>query len=270
MMRRNNWLKLFLIGLVTYAAGFVVMILTLNPNLYPSVIILGNFLIPVTYVSFFYERRLFSNVSMLNVALSFFYGGFLGTFADALIEPFFIHRLDFYTAMIVGIIEELVKVLGVFVILKKSRHKLEIDGIILGAAAGMGFAALESSGYAFTTFLSTRGSFSMLIYITIMRGIFSPLAHGTWTAILTGVILRERTGRNLKVNLYVLYAYILVIILHGAWDGLPYLLANFVPVQSAAFISYIFVGVTGILVLRRLWKEAKLQAMEKFKAQSGT
>lgn len=261
MMRRKNWLKVFFIGLITYAAGLTIMLFTSNPNIYPSIIILGNFLIPVTYVSFFYERRLHSNVSMMNVFLSFFYGGFLGTFAAALIEPFFIHRLNFYTSMIVGIIEELVKVLGVVVILKRNKHKLEIDGIILGAAAGMGFAAIESCGYAFTTFLSTGGNFTMLIYITLMRGILSPLAHGTWTAILTGVLLRERTVKSFRVNLYVLYEYILVIILHGLWDGLPLLLGNFIPVQNSYFISYIFVGAAGILILNRLWHEAKIQVL---------
>lgn len=240
------------------------MIFTHNPNIYPSIIILGNFLIPVTYVSFFYERRLYSNLSMLNVALSFFYGGFLGTFTAALIEPFFIHGLTFSTAMLVGIIEEFAKVLGVFVILKKNRHKLELDGIILGAAAGMGFAALESSGYAFTTFLKTGGNFTMLIYITLMRGVLSPLAHGTWTSILTGVLLRERTPGNFRVNLYVIYAYVLVIILHGLWDGLPLILSNFISMQNSCFISYVFVGVLSILILYKLWKEAKIQAKESF------
>ena len=31
--------------------------LTGNPNLFPTVALLGNFLVPVSYVAFFYERR---------------------------------------------------------------------------------------------------------------------------------------------------------------------------------------------------------------------
>jgi protease PrsW len=263
MMKNNKWIKLFLIGLVTYVVGLIVMIITFNPNIYPSIIILGNFLIPVTYVAFFYERRLLSNVSLFNIAACFYYGGFLGTFAAAIIEPFFIHSLNFDTAMIIGSIEEFVKVLGVFVILKKNRHKLEIDGIILGAAAGMGFAAIESSGYAFTALLKSGGSFTMLVYITLIRGIFAPLAHGTWTAILTGVLLRERTIKNFRMNYYVFFAYLLVIVLHGLWDVLPLLLSNFVEIQHASFISYILIGGLGLLVLNRLWKEAKIQALER-------
>lgn len=263
-MKRKNWLKIFIIGLITYVAGFVIMLLTSNSNIFPSVIILGNFLIPVAYVSFFYERRLHSNVSMMNVALCFFYGGFLGTFTAAIIEPIFIHRLNFYTAMLIGVIEEFAKVLGVLVILRKNRHKLEIDGIILGAAAGMGFAAIESTGYAFNTFFSSGGSLTMLIYITLLRGVLSPLAHGTWTAILTGILLRERTVKNFRINLYVLYAYALVILLHGLWDGLPLILANFLGVQLASLLNYLAVGAIGILVLKRIWIEAKLQARENY------
>lgn len=262
-MKRNKWMKLFFTGLIIYNLGLIIMLFTMNTNIYPSVIILGNFLIPVTYVTFFYERRTSTNVSMSNVAACFFYGGFLGTFAAAVIEPIFIRNINIYTAMVIGIIEEFVKVFGVLMILKKNRHKLEIDGIVLGAAAGMGFAAIESCGYAFTSFLATGGNFTALIYTINLRGILAPLAHGTWTAILTGVLFRERTPHNLRVNLSVVWAYILVIILHGLWDGLPPLISPFIAIQHSAFLCYVVIGIIGLLVLYKLYKEAKAQALEK-------
>src|SRR2546430_5382081 len=46
-----------------------------------------------------------------------------------------------------------------------------IDGLILGAAVGMGFAAFESTGYAFTAFLLSGGSLSSVVGVTLMRGL---------------------------------------------------------------------------------------------------
>jgi len=134
-----------------------VLLLTGNPNLFPTVFLLGNFLVPVSYVAFVYERRHLSLLSLATTALSFFSGGFLGVFAAAVLEPVFIRQLDVGSAFVVGLIEEFAKIIGVLVVARRRRHGEELDGLILGAAAGMGLAALESTGYAFTTFLSLVG-----------------------------------------------------------------------------------------------------------------
>jgi protease PrsW len=255
----GNWLRMLLIGLITYFLGIVVLAITGNPNLFPSIVLLGNFLVPVTYVAFFYEKRNLSRVRLSDTAASFFYGGFLGTFFAAILEPIFIHTLNFETAIIVGIIEEFAKILGVLLILSHRRHEVTMDGIILGAAAGMGFAALESSGYAFTSFLRSGGSLSDTVYITLLRGILSPFGHGTWTAILAGVLLKESAPKYFKFSTKVFGAYLLVVILHGLWDGLPSLMSIFLPSSVAVVIGELIVGITGVLILSILWYYAKKQ-----------
>ena len=62
----------------------MVIALTGNPNLFPTVALIGNFLVPVSYVAFFYERRHMSQVTLVSAARAFFYGGVLGVFAAAL------------------------------------------------------------------------------------------------------------------------------------------------------------------------------------------
>lgn len=264
--RRSNWGRVLLIGFITYVIGLIVLLITANPNIFLSVVILGNFLIPVTYVTFFYERRHMSNVRMVTTAASFFYGGFVGTFLAAILEPIFIRNLNFKTALIVGVIEEFTKFVGVLFILRRKQHKLILEGIILGAAAGMGFAALESAGYAFSAFLRSRGSLSLTVYITLLRGILSPLGHGTWTAILTGVFLRERALGHFRFNLKVISAYLLVVLLHGLWDGLPSIISIFTPSYIAALVGEIIVGLISIYILFRLWREGKKQHSEKVNA----
>lgn len=100
-------------------------------------------------------------------------------------------------------------------------HDSELAGLILGAAAGMAFAALESSGYAFSAFLRSGGSLSLIVLVTLLRGLLSPLGHGPWTAILAGVLFRESAAGRFHINRTVMGAYLTVAILHGLWDGLP-------------------------------------------------
>jgi RsiW-degrading membrane proteinase PrsW (M82 family) len=254
--RANSWWRVLLIGLLLYVVGLVVLGLSGNPNLFPTVVLLGNFMVPAAYVAFFYERRHLSDLSMPTTALSFFYGGVLGVFAASLLEPLFITRLDFFTAFQVGLIEEFVKILGVLVIARRIRHDSELDGLILGAAAGMGFAALESTGYAFSAFLRSGGGLSAAVFVTLLRGILSPLGHGTWTAILAGVLFRESAPHRFHITRKVIGAYLTVVILHGLWDGLPGLITAFVSSGPDVFIAQAIVGATGLFILWRRWREA--------------
>ncbi len=98
-------------------------------------------------------------------------------------------------------------------------HGSELAGLILGAAAGMAFAALESSGYAFSAFLRSGGSLSLTVLGTFLRGLLSPVGHGPWTAILAGVLFRESAGGRFHINRTVMGTYLTVAILHGLWYG---------------------------------------------------
>ena len=109
----------------------------------------------------------------------------MGVIAASILWALFIKNLDLVSTLKIGFIEELAKILGVMVIVRHKRHDsemdrlMEMDGLILGAAVGMGFAALESTGYAFTAFLESNGSISSAVEITLFRGLLSPMMHGT-------------------------------------------------------------------------------------------
>jgi protease PrsW len=254
--KAHGWWQVLFTGLSLYSLGLAVLIVTENPNIFPTVVMLGTFLVPAAYVAFFYERRYLSDLSLPTTFLSFFYGGVLGVFAAAFLEPLFIRRLDFLTAFEVGLIEEFAKIIGVLVIARHQRHDSELDGLILGAAAGMGFAALESTGYAFTAFLRSQGSLSVTVAVTLFRGILSPLGHGTWTAILAAVLFRESQAGHFRLNGRVLGAYLTVAALHGLWDGLPGLIAAVVRADLDIFIAQVSIGAMGLFLLWRRWREA--------------
>src|SRR2546428_4428525 len=250
------WWRVLLIGLLLYALGVGVLVLTGNPNLFPTVFLLGNFLVPVSYVAFLYERRHLSRLSLPTTALTFLYGGFLGVLAASVLEPVFIRQLDFGSAFVIGLIEEFAKILGVLVVARHRRHGQELDGLILGAAAGMGFAAVESTGYAFTTFLASGGSISLFVGVTLLRGVLSPLGHGTWTAILAGVLFRETRGRRFRLDGAVIGAYLTVSLLHGLWDGLPGLLDSFLVPGADVLAALAVVSAAGLALLWWRWREA--------------
>jgi RsiW-degrading membrane proteinase PrsW (M82 family) len=254
--RTGSWWRILLIGLGLFVLSVIVFALTQNPNLFPTVALIGNFLVPVSYVAFFYERRHMSQVTLVSTARAFFYGGVLGVFAAALLEPVFIRRLTFESSFVVGLIEEFAKILGVLVVARHHRHDSEIDGVILGGAAGMGFAALESSGYVFTAFVGSGGSLSALVLVTLLRGLLSPVGHGTWTAILASVMFREGAPNNFRINGAVLGAYATVVVLHGLWDGLPPIIDALTGSGIDVVVGQGLVGVAGLVILWNRWREA--------------
>lgn len=259
---KRSWWKVLLIGLALYVGALVALLLSENPNLFPTVVMVGSFLVPITYVSFFYERRELSSVTMATTAMAFAYGGILGVIAASILEPIFVRQLNVLTVFVIGLIEEFVKILGVLVVARRRRHDSELDGLILGAAAGMGFAALESMGYAFTAFLQSGGSLSSTVAVTLLRGILSPLGHGTWTAILASVLFRESKERRFRINWKVIGAYLLVVVLHGLWDGVPAVISALVSSGLDVFIGQAVVGGTGLFILWLRWREAKRLALE--------
>ena len=260
--RRNAWLKVLSTAAVFYILLLVALLLTGNSNLFPSLVMVGSFMVPVAFVAFLYERRHLSRLTMPTVALAFLYGGLVGIIAASILEPFFIGQLNLGSILRVGFIEEFAKILGVLVIARHKRHDSEMDGLILGAAVGMGFAALESNGYAFTAFLESNRSISATVGVTLVRGLLSPLGHGTWTAILASVLFRESRDSHFRIDLQVISAYLLVSILHAMWDGLTLIFASVSDPGLGVFVAEGVIGIIGLLVLWVRWREAvRLQAV---------
>lgn len=250
------WWRILLGCLAAFVLGVVLLIMTGNPNLFPTVVALGNLMVPAACVSFFYERRHLSRLSISTTILGFLYGGLLGVFAASILEPLLVHGLNLPNAFLIGLIEESAKLLGVLVIAWRRQHDEEIDGLILGIAAGMGFATLESTGYAFTAFLRSQGSLSTTVFTTLLRGLLSPVGHSTWTALFVSVLFRESTGTRYHINLKVLGAFLMVVILHGLWDGLPIVINAFSGPGLDVAIGQALVGGLGLFLLWRRWREA--------------
>ena len=52
-----GWLRVFFFGCGLFVITTIVMFVTGNPNLYPTVILIGNFLVPIVFVTFLYDHQ---------------------------------------------------------------------------------------------------------------------------------------------------------------------------------------------------------------------
>jgi protease PrsW len=217
---RRPWLRMFFGGLVLWVAAVAVTFVTQNVNLVPTIILLGSFLVPVTFVAYAFTRA-DQVVTAQRILTAFVYGGVLGVLGASLLEAEFLKSPSIGTYLYVGLIEEAVKLAALWLLARHLPRYTMRDGIVLGATVGLGFAALESAGYAFNAlFTSTGLSLQNLVETEVLRGVLTPVGHGLWTAILGGVLFgaAARRGR-LRPTGSLFGFYLLVAGLHGLWDA---------------------------------------------------
>lgn len=94
----------------------------------------------------------------------------------------------------VALIEESAKLIVCAVLLRTGRMRFLMDAVVFGAAAGMGFAAIESMIYGWS--YMERGSTGEMLAVLWVRALLSPLGHGTWTAIAAAGIWHGLNRRS--------------------------------------------------------------------------
>jgi RsiW-degrading membrane proteinase PrsW (M82 family) len=214
------WLRILLCGLALWLATVVVTYLTGNINLVPTMVLLGSFLVPVTFVAWAFERRESGELTPGLVLSTFVTGGVLGVLSASLLETYLLHPSP-GLFIGVGLIEEASKLIALMVLTRGLRTKSLRDGMILGATVGFGFAAFESAGYAFTAMFTVNGlSLIQVVQTELLRGLLAPFGHGLWTAILGGVLFSASSRDRFAITGRLVLAYLGVSLLHGLWDSM--------------------------------------------------
>ncbi len=255
-VKRRYW-RIFLLGLVAYLVSLQALQTTDNPHLVPLVMLLASTLVPVCFVVFCWEAGAFVDMPLSVVGLTFISGAVLGLLLAAILEPALVLGSGFGAALGVGLCEESAKAVAVAWFLRDRRVRSELDGLVLGAAAGMGFSALETAGYGFDHFLtgfvgaagptaSPDALFMAGVHamtgVLMLRMAFAVFGHGVWTAIICAALWRERGHVSLRQVSGVALAFAIAVVLHALWDTADIL----VPVS----------GLIGLIVLRFLLAEA--------------
>jgi RsiW-degrading membrane proteinase PrsW (M82 family) len=208
------------VGLVLWLATLVVVFATGSPVLVPTLVLVGSFLVPVTFVAWAFERRETGELTPGLILNTFIAGGVIGVLAASVLESYLL-RPSWWLFLGVGLIEEAVKLAALAFLTRHLHHKAVRDGIVLGASVGFGFAAFETASYAFTALFTAHGlSVSDLVVTEVVRSVISPFGHGLWTAILGGVLFSSSTREHFTITGRLILAYLGVSLLHAFWDGM--------------------------------------------------
>jgi RsiW-degrading membrane proteinase PrsW (M82 family) len=242
----------FLSGLSLWIASVIVTGITHNLNMIPTVVLLGSFLVPVTAVVWYVDHDPSPLLGPRRIFDAFALGGVIGVLAVSLVEFWLLTQGLLGTAA-VGLSEEGVKALALAVLAWHLPVYSRRDGIVLGATVGFGFAALESSGYAFTSLLVVHGpvvtiSLDALVYTEFVRSVLAPFGHGLWTAIMGGVLFGAARNGHLRLTWGVVLTYLGVSFLHATYDTL------------ASIPGYAVVSLIGLAWLVYLWRRGRVEA----------
>jgi protease PrsW len=263
---KRRWFQTLVSGLVLFYVVQQVLLGTQNPNLVPTLLLLGAFLTPVAFVTYVYERQPVCNVPLATVAICFFWGGAVGTVLAGLLEYETLRGLGPLALVGVGLIEESAKLVFPLAIFLRGRYRLESEGLLFGVAAGMGFAALETMGYGFVALLGSRANLAAIDTTLLIRGLLAPAGHAAWTGLVCAVAWRERQrAGQLVLNGAIISAFVVAVLLHGLWDAFNFLAAagaRFPLIELGAQVLSLAIALTSLsLLIRRLREARRLDAV---------
>jgi protease PrsW len=257
---RRRWFQILVSGLILLVLVELALVATSNPTYVPS-ILLAAFLVPATFVTYLYERLPSWDVPLLALAVCFLWGGVLGTVVAGVLEYDVARALGFLPKLLIGLIEESAKLIVPLIFYFVGRYRSEAAGIVLGVATAAGFASLETMGYGFVSWLSSKDNLEVLDEVLLVRGLTSPAGHMAWTGLVCAVLWRERLrAGHATLDWRVLGAFLTAVVLHALWD-------TFASVRSPTFVGFLSVDLVSLLIalislvllLRRV-REARLAA----------
>jgi RsiW-degrading membrane proteinase PrsW (M82 family) len=239
---RRHWFQIFVSGLLLLFLVERSLVATGDPIYIPSAILLGAFLVPVTFATYLYERLPDWDVPLPPVAICFIWGGVLGTVIAGTLEFDVLRTLGFLPKLGIGVIEEAAKLILPLVFYFLGRYRSEAAGIVLGVATAAAFAGLETMGYGFVSLLASKGNLGVLDEVLLVRGLTSPAGHIAWTGLVCAVLWRERLKAGHAVfNWRVGGAFATAVILHALWD-------TFASMSSATFVGFLSIQLVTLLI----------------------
>lgn len=217
---RRPWFQVLVTGTGLFFVVHAAFLRTANPNYVPTLLFLGAFIVPTSFVLYVYEREPARDVPLALLAVCFVWGGVVATVAAGVLEYQTLRALGPLELFGVGFIEETTKLfLPVILFIRATGYRSEAHGLVFGVAAGMGFAALESMGYGFTELMRSQGSVRDAESLLMVRGLLSPAGHAAWTGLVCAVLWRERQRvGHFVLNAAVLGAFAAAVLLHALWD----------------------------------------------------
>ena len=227
----------------------------------PNILVIGSFAVPLASAVLFFEMNIRKNVSLYQVIKLMFIGGvlslvltdFLNLLRPQLISTFGLTKE--WHAAVAGPVEETAKLLAVVLLVRNAKYRYTLNGLLFGAAVGVGFAMFESAGYAMRAFLndfavnlgngtlqlaresrltdemfhngvflqSIKPAMAAMNRVIFMRGVLAPIAHVAYSAIAVGALWRVKGGEPfswaLLGKMRFLRLFACAVALHAFWNS---------------------------------------------------
>lgn len=175
-------------------------------------LIVGVIGIPFATLLFFWEVNVPKNISMLSLLRIVIISGFASIAVTLLINNLVGNPEHPVWA---GPVEEPAKALIILLFIRNPKHRFKLNGLLIGAAVGAGFAVIESGGYTFRN--GDNGTMEI-------RALLAPFMHIPWSAIVGCALWRAKNlpgsfSSNLMSSTF-LPLFALSIGLHMFWNWL--------------------------------------------------
>jgi protease PrsW len=225
---KRAWVAVLVTGALVWMLAAGVTAITEDLILIPTLFLIGSFLVPITVVTFALARLddccLTSNV----ILKGFLAAGTIGVVVSAVTEIYLLptgagpvgNALGFFG---VGLIEEASKGAVLIAVAWRVAERTVHGGMVLGATVGAGFAAFESTGYAFWAYVQHTNDHPELsiLQTEVSRAMLAPFGHLTWTALVGGALFAAAAPAKggFRITPRVIWTFLGASALHGAWDA---------------------------------------------------
>ncbi|WP_234005728.1 PrsW family intramembrane metalloprotease [Lactobacillus sp. CBA3606] len=183
-------------------------------KMYVGLISISSLAVPFSLLIMFFEINTFKNISIFKVTKIFMVGGVASLLATLGLYQFVeIGQMSIVTAAVVAVIEETGKLIMIAYYINRINTKFILNGMLIGAAIGAGFATFETAGYAGELGVS----------VLLLRGVTALGTHTLWCAIVGAALALAKGSAPLSTSVFqngrFIRFFLLSIALHATWDA---------------------------------------------------
>lgn len=212
--RRELWLAVLIIGSGTFVAGERILAASNEPGLVTPILVIGVATAPVAfYVACRGHRFTLPGGVVVAAAVS---AAVLGSAMAGLLGYYALVGLGPVATVGVALAEESVTLLVPLAVLFALPTRRAADGLLVGAAAGAGFAVAETAGYLMTL----PSIVGPAAHDVLLRGLLAPAAQLAWGGIAAAALwLAAQEHWNARALRRLVLAMSGVIALHALWES---------------------------------------------------
>ncbi|EHJ07577.1 PrsW family glutamic-type intramembrane protease [Staphylococcus simiae] len=219
--------RVFVALAITFIGLWVLFNTFGNLNALPGMIFIGALVVPISGLIFFFESNAFRNISFFEVLKMFFIGGVFSLLTTIILYQFVSFSYEYQIfgimtvadAFLVGLIEEVGKAIIVIIFINYLHTNKILNGLLIGAAIGAGFAVFETAGYI----MNAESVDVQLMNETIVLRAWSALGgHIVWAAMVGAAAVIAKGTYQFKweniIDKRFLFFFFFAVVLHGIWD----------------------------------------------------